>query len=113
MTDTIKQSIPLWLTDEEIKNIKAQFVGESDDDFLTPEKLRNPNNWKRISKYVQYDYSKTIRCSNPKEYKKLNKQAELGIERVFDFKPADDQLRLTVIADVADICIKTYSFQGE
>lgn len=91
MSDQIKSLIPSWLNDKEIQSIRSQFtLSNEDEQFLTPEKLRDPKNWKRISK-----------------------DSYNGVERIFDFKPAGDQLRLYVETDNEDKNILSHYFQGE
>lgn len=93
MSDKIKSLIPAWLTDAEIEKIRSQFspVSVYDEQFLKPELLRNSKNWKRILK-----------------------ENDRGlISRTFDFRPADDQLRLEVVTDEKDEEVIKYRFQGE
>ena len=92
MSDNIKSLIPIWLTDAEIAKIRSQFtLSPHDEEFLKPELLRNPKNWKRI----------------------LKENDQGLISRIFDFRPADDQLRLHVITDREDKDIVAHLFQGE
>jgi len=92
MSDKIKALIPTWLTDAYIENIRSQFtLSPQDEEFLKPELLRNPKLWKRMSK--ENDRGLITRC--------------------FDFRPADDQLRLYVVTDKEDKNVVAYLFQGE
>ncbi len=69
-TDDIKAMIPQWLTADEQRRIQAMFSPTPSLEELAPI-LRNPKNWKRISKY----YGGT----------------EGDLLRVFDCRPLDDQ----------------------
>jgi hypothetical protein len=91
-TETIKNMIPAWLTDQAIAEIRAQF-DEPNDPRLSTDSLRNPKNWRRIHKSRGF----------------LGR----GWERIFDYRPAEDQLRLYVYSDDADETVVEYFFSAE
>jgi hypothetical protein len=97
MTDNIKQMIPVWITDEMAECIQRQFVGDDDSDVckLNKSDLSNPKNWKRISK------------------EKGVKGSDIGFVRTYDYKPADDQLRLSVMTNASDTDIVGFKIEGE
>jgi hypothetical protein len=81
-TEDIKNKIPEWLTRSEIDRLKSEFVSEEPEFYNSFESVvSNPKNWKRI----------------------IKKKVENGIERVFDCKPLDDQLRFYIITNNEDI----------
>lgn len=91
-TDDIKAMIPQWLTADEQRRIQAMFSPPIALEELAPI-LTNPKNWKRISKY----YGGT----------------EGDLQRIFDCRPLDDQLRLYVLTDRADTKVLRYTFRSE
>lgn len=88
-TKQIKENIATWIIPQ-IERLCKEFVPEySKKEFQTL--TEKPSNWKRM-------------CKD----KSFNK-----IERIFDCKPFDDQLRLYVYTNLEDTEIISYSFHTE
>ena len=89
-TEVCKGVIVEWCKANRIY-ISSQFVEPLSEEMLS--KAEDPRNWKRISKATAYGGE--------------------GIEREFDCRPFDDQLRAIVLSDIEDKKLLSVIVQGE
>lgn len=90
--ETIRDLIPGWAVAEEVDRLRKEFDPPySFEDFCNI--MRTRENWSQIIV--------------------IRDERKGHIERVFDCKPLDDQLRLHVISDLADERIISHFFQTE
>lgn len=87
----LKRVIASSVTDSEVEKLRKEFLPELDFADLKG-KMTEPSNWKQISK-VRTDDNK--------------------IERIFDCKPLEDQLRCYILTDSSDTRIVELYFQTE
>ena len=89
-TKALRELIPSWITDSKVERLRKEF-----DPIMPFQDLKNlminPSNWKRICKF----------------------QHGNEIERIFDCRPLDDQLRLYVYTDLAEQKVLRFKFQTE
>lgn len=90
-TAWIKGQIVTWLTPEELARIARQFDPQQQV-WHNEAALKTPSNWARETKSRERDGT---------------------IERVFDFRPFEQQLRLYVYTTADDSAVLRYVFQGE
>jgi hypothetical protein len=91
-TEVLRGLIPSWVSDSEVERIRKEFDPEMPFQELK-DIMTKSSNWKRIQKF-QNDKNSPI-------------------ERLFDCKPLDDQLRLLVYTDATDTKVIKIRFQTE
>lgn len=91
-TEALRGLIPSWVSDSEVERIRKEFDPEMSFQELK-DIMTKSSNWKRIQKF-QNDKNSPI-------------------ERLFDCKPLDDQLRLLVYTNATDTKVIKIRFQTE